>query len=374
MSKIICDICGTVYPDNATACPICGYPRQDSEKAVLDESEVQASSARTSGAYVKGGRFSSKNVKKRHKDEGVTEQPIHRTKKPDPSRKANPVRKSEPARKMESTEMPDVPVWPKRAKAGNALKVTVAVLAVAVIAVGGYIGWRFYKGADAYKRPSTAQTTSPATAPKETQQATTAPIAEIACVGLSVSDETITFEGPGRAWLLSVVPVPEDTTQNVVYTSSDEKVATVTEQGRVTSVGPGEAVITITCGDSVRECKVICDFDGTAVATEENNQTTETSKPTKPTEETQSTHYKDDNWVMSNEYGDATLIIGEEFRLELNNDAGETANVTWTADADGVVSIEGNVIKGESVGMVDVSTTINGKTFTCIVRVIQNRD
>lgn len=365
MSKVICDICGTVYPDNATVCPICGYPRQDSEKVVLDDAEVQANTARTSGTYVKGGRFSTKNVKKRHRDEGVTELP-RRAKKPEP------VRKAEPPRNADAPETAPVQEQPGRSKASPALKATVAVLAIAVIGVGSYIGWRFYKGAAAYDRPSTVQTTNPSAPSEQTQQTETAPAATgVPCVGLSVSDESITFDGPGRAWLLSVVPVPEDTTQPIMYKSSDQKVATVNEQGRVSSVGPGEAVITITCGDSVRECKVICNFEGSATtATEANGQTEET---TKPTEQPQNSHYHDSNWVMNNEYGDATLIIGEEFSLELTNDAGETAEVTWSADRDGIVSINGNTIKGESEGMVDVTATIDGKTFTCIVRVIESR-
>ena len=27
MNKIICDICGTSYPDTADSCPICGFNR-----------------------------------------------------------------------------------------------------------------------------------------------------------------------------------------------------------------------------------------------------------------------------------------------------------------------------------------------------------
>ena len=27
MGKIICEVCGTVYPDSADCCPICGYSR-----------------------------------------------------------------------------------------------------------------------------------------------------------------------------------------------------------------------------------------------------------------------------------------------------------------------------------------------------------
>ncbi len=370
MSKIICDICGTVYPDNAAACPICGYPRQDSEKAVLDETEVRANSARISGTYVKGGRFSSKNVKKRHRDETLAE-PVRRMKPSQPARKVSPARNAETFQETESADEQSVLEQPKRAKPSNALKATAAVLAVAVVAVGGYIAWRFYQGANAYNIPSTIQASNPTVASEQMQIPTTLPMETgVSCVGLSVSDESITFEGPGRAWILSVVPIPEDTTEKVVFTSSDEAVVTVNEQGRVTSVGPGEATITITCGNSVRQCKVVCNFDGVAATTNENGETTAT---TQPTEQTQSTHYQDSNWVMNKESGDVTLIIGEQFSLELNNDAGETANVTWTADQNGVVSIDGNVIKGVSVGMINVTATVDGKTFTCIIRVIENR-
>ena len=36
MNKVICDICGTSYPDTATNCPICGFER-DQKLSVLDE-------------------------------------------------------------------------------------------------------------------------------------------------------------------------------------------------------------------------------------------------------------------------------------------------------------------------------------------------
>ena len=64
MSKVICEICGTVYPDNATVCPICGYPRNVGESFEELETEAPQSPVRRTEP-VKGGRFSSKNVKKR---------------------------------------------------------------------------------------------------------------------------------------------------------------------------------------------------------------------------------------------------------------------------------------------------------------------
>ena len=44
MGKIICDICGTSYPDTAQQCPICGCTREAAaqmlgEDFLLDETE-----------------------------------------------------------------------------------------------------------------------------------------------------------------------------------------------------------------------------------------------------------------------------------------------------------------------------------------------
>ncbi len=455
MSKIICDICGTVYPDNAPVCPICGYPHRENEKTISDQSPNQVNPARDAGNHVKGGKFSSRNVKKRH--EGDVVESIHVRKpedsrRPDSSRRPEnlpkreslpkqenlstqeslpkqedlqrqeslprqdrPVRvenrknpedprmvenpaRSENIRKPEGARRPELPrkseksrttgafEQPGRVKAGPGLKAAVAVLAVAVIGVSGYIAMRFVNGAKAYDQPSTVQTDEPVQTDAAVTESAPAPTEiGVPCVGLSVSDEAITFDGAGRAWILAVETVPENATGNIAFTSSNETVATVDAEGRVTSVGPGQAIITITCGDIIRQCQVSCNFDGPAAttaatdttdatdatdATDESNQMQDTTAATEPNQNGQ---YKDNNWKLNNEYGDVTLILGEEFSLELHNDAGETANVTWKADRDGVVSINGNAIKGEYVGMVDVTTTIDGKTYTCIVRVIESR-
>ena len=60
MSKIICEICGTSYPETSTQCPICGCVKPMDKSVVIDK-EIQAGSTYT---YVKGGRFSKRNVKK----------------------------------------------------------------------------------------------------------------------------------------------------------------------------------------------------------------------------------------------------------------------------------------------------------------------
>ena len=37
MSKIICDICGTSYPDTADCCPICGCSRENAGSLAEDD-------------------------------------------------------------------------------------------------------------------------------------------------------------------------------------------------------------------------------------------------------------------------------------------------------------------------------------------------
>ena len=57
MNKIVCDLCGTSYPETVPQCPICGTAKSNGTKTT--------SGSETGYAYVKGGRFSHANVRKR---------------------------------------------------------------------------------------------------------------------------------------------------------------------------------------------------------------------------------------------------------------------------------------------------------------------
>lgn len=426
MSKVNCDICGTVYPDNANACPICGYPRKGSESDAEETSSAVSvtTAAAGSASRVKGGRFSNKNVKKRNQNAA----PGNRSRKQEPEKKNN-----------------------------TGLIVLVAILLIAVLLVGGYIIWRFLDGRDAYNNPSKpsggdSQPSASETAGSQPQQ-TDPTETGVACIAMTISDPTVTLKGPGRGWKLSVTLTPEDTTDVLTFVSSDENVVVVSQDGRLTAVGAGTAVITVTCGQVSRECTVYCNF-------EEETQPTEPTKPTEPSEPTEPTEpvgeglvinkddatlfyegetftlkatfngeavspavitwvssdesvatvsstgkvtavgrgkatisvtyngqtqkcivrcnfpeeteptepeYTDTNWKIS--HTDVTLGQGESFTLKLTNDAGETASVTWTVSKTGIVSIDGNKITGSASGTVTVTATIDGTTYSCIVRV-----
>ena len=108
MNKVVCNLCGTSYPENATQCPICGYAR------TAESASDEASSA-TPYTYVKGGRFSKANVKKRNQAANTT---------------------------GENIATVDADIAPKK-KSGRGLTVTVIILLLAIIAVLAYIALRF---------------------------------------------------------------------------------------------------------------------------------------------------------------------------------------------------------------------------------------
>lgn len=122
MDQIICDLCGTAYPQSADRCPVCSYPRQGTEAPV---------SAADSAVHkkVKGGRFSTKNVKKRQKAQQKAAKQAVR----DPNR---------------------------------VLKIIIALLLVAIFLVSGYIAVRFFRARETFQLRSAAlQTTVCCAAP-----------------------------------------------------------------------------------------------------------------------------------------------------------------------------------------------------------------
>ena len=414
MSKVTCDICGTVYPDNANACPICGYPRKGSDaEPEVKSATVSVNTAAAAAPRVKGGRFSNKNVKKRN---------------------TAPASGSSKAPRKEEKE---------EKKNNKGLLIAVILLLIAVLLVGGYIIWRFIDGRDAYDNPaspsgtgspSTSQTTLPPE-PTETEPVDTG----VPCIAMTISDAAVELTGVGRGWKLGITVTPEDTTDILTFTSSDENVVYVSPDGRLTAMGPGTATITITCGQVSKECTVYCNFeeettkptepepekkgfqishtdvtlfyegesftikatyDGAAVSpasivwassdekiatVSDNGKVTGVSGGTatitatyngktvkcivrckiepKPTEPT----YSDNNWKIS--HTDVTIAVGESFTLKLTNSAGETAAVTWSASKNGIVALNGNKVTGSAAGTVNITATIDGQTFTCIVRV-----
>ncbi len=335
MSKIICDICGTSYPETATQCPICGCVRSSDVTVVSGDTNVTEASDHGTYTYVKGGRFSKANVRKR----------------------------TQGNRSNVASEPELEPELPKKEKGDRdtGLVVAVCVLLLAIVSAVIYIAIHFFSQTPAQPDVDPMlQDTSNTTSVVETTTNTTS--SEIACTDVLVSKTSLEFTEAGATSVLVVTKNPADTTDELVFTSSDEAVATVSSDGVVEAVGDGEAVITISCGSATAECKVTCAFPTTE--TTEATQA-ESSDETEATEQTS-------EYTLS--HTDVTLFLsGEEhlksFRLTLKDSEGNEQDVDWVVGDPSVCEVSGNTVKAKQPGYTKVKVTINDVTYACIVRV-----
>lgn len=346
MSKIICDVCGTMYPETAAQCPICGCAKPADADTVASDTVQEETSAAGSYTYVKGGRFSKKNVRKRNKENQNTQ----------PEAKGH-------------TEAPEEYDGgdDNGQKSNKGLVITAIVLLLAIIAVVIYIAVRFFMPAS--NKSNKADSTTASTA--QTVASTTTEAMEISCTGLQLNETTVELLEAGDAWLLAVTPVPENTTDVIRYSSSDTSIATVNGEGKVTAVAAGEATITITCGSATAEVKVTCGgAEATSEATDASEETTAptTAETTAETVDPDATYtvYFYGEWREDN---DITLATGESVEVTLEDEDGNEASVTWKAEEDGIVTIDGGTFTGNAPGIAYISTTYGGVKYEIIVRV-----
>jgi len=353
MNKVICDICGTTYPEAASQCPICGCAKPEGAAAVTDDAAL--AEGVSTYTYVKGGRFSNSNVRKRNQGKTVSEKPAPR--KPASTRPAS----TRPASTRPATEMPasqksasrrpkpvrdpeedddDAPIT------NGGLVVILILLILAIIAVGLYLYFNYLKPTEELpEEPDPIGTSNSAIAePTETE-----PIV-IPCQSLEVSQTEVTLTEVGNAWLMNVVPVPVDTTDSIKYQTSDETVATVSNEGCVTAVGPGKATITITCGEAVVECQVTCDI------------VLPTEAPTEPT--TEPTTEPQAEWELNRT--DITMKVGE--RWTLYEGTVNKADIKFSSDNESVATFKNGVVTAVGAGTTTVRAEYNGVKFSCIIR------
>ena len=400
MNRIICDICGSEYPETDERCPICNYPRQGNEKLV-------AAAPGAVRGKVKGGRFSSKNVEKRLKEQ-------------------------EKAGQTPNSDDPNRP-----------LRIVIALLLCAIVLVSVYIGLRFFRGRNAFPDAEKPQTGTSAAVPTGTTVPPTVP-----CADIVLDAAVLDLEEPGQQLKLDVKLIPADTTDAIGFRSADPAVAEVSETGIVTAVGPGQTTITITCGAVEKTCTVVCWFREETTAPTETTvpQPTETTAPQTPEPEpnepkglsfsqndvscftenetftltvklgdstisrskvtwttsdpavatvengvvtavgkgtatitgsyggekascTVRCRFEDSSWTAS--ATDVTLSVGESFRLTVTNGSGESANAVWTMSTEGIVSVSGSTVTGQKTGTVTLTANVDGASVSCIVRVIE---
>lgn len=77
----------------------------------------------------------------------------------------------------------------------------------------------------------------------------------VPCTGISLSDSSYAFTTIGATKTLTATATPADTTEPIIWSSSNTNCATV-ENGVVTCVGVGSATITAYCGEHSATCAV----------------------------------------------------------------------------------------------------------------------
>jgi len=385
MNKVVCDICGTSYPETASQCPICGNAK--SENSVTSADPV---SKDTGYAYVKGGRFSHSNVRKRNngkKDLPRTVAPAKPVKeKPAPQEpeekpvppvytQPEPVQEEKPEPKAESKPIDPLPVAPppvnprrrdrkqqkKKERSGNiALVIIVVILLIAIIGVCVYIG---YSWMELNSRP-TAPNDTPTTQTSPTHTSSTTEAVPIPCVGLSIKTYVSTLNSVGEKLLLTIEKVPENTTDPVFFSSSDDYIATVDQSGSITAVAKGTVTITVRCGEQTATFEVTCNLTNEpAYPTEPTTPTTNPTEPTEPTKPLKP------NANLKLKSKDITLQnYGETADLYYNDGVLTRQDITWTSSNENVVTITNGYVKAVGKGTAYVYAEYGNQRVQCIVR------
>ncbi len=350
LNKNVCPKCGQLYDLNLAACPVCNTPaqvlpqneqpvqrrrlteverrqRQQDQKREAAESRKREREARRAAdaeeerlLEEEEERLWTERQRKKLEKRGLSEEEIDRRL----NGGSNP----------KEERLDDAPSYDRGRVPGAFSWVSILLLLLALAIGGSFLLWR----AGIVKLPIYDELKSRlAGAPQET-----------VCESISLTDETIAFTEAGQTHSLEYKLLPEGCTQSVSFTTSDESVAMVGELGIVTAVGPGSAVITAKCGDSMASCTVTCSF---AEPTEE------------PTEEIDLS----DGIVLN--LTDITFKeAGENTYLSVTN-LPVGVEVFWASSNEEVATVDENGhVVAVGKGTCYITAVVNDYTESCIVR------
>ena len=160
-------------------------------------------------------------------------------------------------------------------------------------------------------------------------------------ITLNKTEATLEIEGSGSSLQLTASILPDDVKdKSVTWTSSNNKVATVSSTGLVTAVGSGTAFITArtNLGGKTATCKVIVVDPSISISP-----------------------------------ASASVLIGGTTTITAKA-VPSGAAVSWKSDNTAVATVSGGSVKGVKEGTANItaSITINGKTYTsgkCVITV-----
>ncbi len=303
MSKIICDLCGTSYPETESQCPICGTAKTDTSKQPAAE-----------------------------------EQPVVAPVKP--AKKEAEPKQTPPAKKAKKEQEPEE----NRSNLG--LIIVVVILLLAIIAVCAVIAVKFIGNENPDPSGSSGSTQS-------------TPAQTVPCTGITLSQPQLMFSAKNQVALLTATVTPANTTDEVIFISSDENIVTVNSTGTVTPVADGQATITVRCGEFTADCLVICENMGV-----QNPPTTNPTDPPEPTDPPIPVELKLNRTDFTlSAYGQShNLAAGSKY-----SGPEDPSKITWTSSKPEVASVTDGVVVALSPGVTYITAEYQGQTVKCKV-------
>ena len=180
----------------------------------------------------------------------------------------------------------------------------------------------------------------------------------VAVTGVEISEESITLNEGNTANVVATVSPSNATNKNITWTSSDESIATI-ENGVITAVSEGTAVITVTTVDGSKT-------DSCTVTVIKNETPEETVSVT--------------GVKLSLQLADGVSLAldeGETYTLNaiVEPSNASNKNVTWTSSDESVATVKNGVITAVSEGTAVITvTTVDGNKTASINVSVSKKD
>ena len=366
MDKIICDICGTAYPESQENCPVCGCSRD----FILEEEYDD---------------FSSAAAQQAEQTDGDEEYPRRKNREIFDYDEVNQPRR--PARELEDEDFEDEEEYEEEERTNTGLVVVLVILIVLLLLTSGFLFVKYFMPNMTEPEPTVPTVV---TRPVETEPVETEP-AGIPCTDLVIPGGKVEL-GEGGLWLMNVQVYPADTTDTLTYLSGDEAVVTVSEDGLVTAVGEGSTIITVSCGEVQIKCNVTVDYslvsatepEGELPALQVEEEPTEAAQETDPAEETTgAAEETQPQETDAEENTEETSAAGVELKLkktdisifsnytsvklELDCDI-KPEEVYWLTMDSTVAIVNNGIVTSTGSGMTRIYGEYEGQRVECIVR------
>ena len=168
--------------------------------------------------------------------------------------------------------------------------------------------------------------------------ATCAVTVTVPVTAISLNQSSITVAQGNTYDLIATITPSDATNKTITWTSTKENIATVNQNGRVTAVSGGEAVIRAAIGDVYAECTVVVTVPVSSVSLNKS---------------------------------ELAMVKGETYTLTatVNPDNATDKTVTWKSSNSSVATVENGTVTAKMSGVATITASSGGKSATCSVTV-----